>query len=176
MPEGTSRPTLLQYGDLTAEHFAQHPVWVAVHSADYDEPWYDDADEETFRPWDGGLPVKPDEGLFLACAKLVLADGTVLAGFATPAPVATPDGAPDLGLMQPQVFLPDGSRRSFWQGIRPVDSNDHARFYAVLGRDAKDVFPLVFELDKGLASGCTGGEIRGFYYRKDLRGPPEVQL
>ena len=106
----------------------------------------------------------------------MLADGTVLLGFATPAPVATPDDAPDLGLMQPHVFLPDGSRRSFWQGMRPVDSHDHARFYAALGRDAKDVFPIVLRFEEGLASGCTGGEIRGFYYRRDLRSPPEVHL
>jgi hypothetical protein len=27
-----------------------HPVWVSCHSVDYDEPWYDGTNEETFRP------------------------------------------------------------------------------------------------------------------------------
>jgi hypothetical protein len=46
-------PILKQFAALTIEDFAQCPVWIACHVADYDEPWYDDTDEETFRPYGG---------------------------------------------------------------------------------------------------------------------------
>ena len=39
------------------DDFATHPVWVSCHSVDYDEPWYDGTDEETFRPWLSEIPV-----------------------------------------------------------------------------------------------------------------------
>jgi len=38
-----TRPAFLrQFGELTAEDFIQHPVWIAVHGVDDQEPWYDD--------------------------------------------------------------------------------------------------------------------------------------
>ena len=57
-----SPPTLKQFGDLSPLDFDASPVWVQCHIIDYDEPWYDDTDEETFRPWDRALPVDPDNG------------------------------------------------------------------------------------------------------------------
>lgn len=63
------KPILKQFGDLTPADFADHAVWVSVHTLDYDEPWYDDNDEETFRPWTGKLPVAPQDGMFLVRAK-----------------------------------------------------------------------------------------------------------
>lgn len=48
------KPELKQFGDLTHEDFDRHPVWIGCHVADYDELWYEDTDEETFRPWTGG--------------------------------------------------------------------------------------------------------------------------
>jgi hypothetical protein len=36
---------LKQFAALTIEDFAQYPVWIACHVADYDEPWYDDTDD-----------------------------------------------------------------------------------------------------------------------------------
>jgi hypothetical protein len=44
-------PELVQFGALTAKHFARRPVWLGVHTVDYGEPWYDGTDEETFRPF-----------------------------------------------------------------------------------------------------------------------------
>ena len=78
------KPNLKQFGDLTPADFVEHPVWASVHTLDYDEPWYDETDEETFRPWIGELPVSPEDGMFLVRAKLTLADGRVLDGFITP--------------------------------------------------------------------------------------------
>lgn len=94
------KPFLKQFGDLTDRDFAQSPVWVGCHTFDYDEPWYDDTDEETFRPWTAPLPVDPADGMFLVRASFRLADGRELGGFVTP---AAPNDADDLGLIQPHM-------------------------------------------------------------------------
>jgi len=59
MGSASVRTHLKQAGDLVAANFEAHPVWVSCHVVDYDEPWYDDTDEETFRPWLGALPLDP---------------------------------------------------------------------------------------------------------------------
>lgn len=46
-----SKPELKQIGALSLSDFLRHPVWVGVHTRDTDEPWYDETDEETYRPW-----------------------------------------------------------------------------------------------------------------------------
>lgn len=43
------RPLLRQFNDLRPQDFEEHSVWVNCHVIDYDEPWYDDTDAETFR-------------------------------------------------------------------------------------------------------------------------------
>lgn len=48
---------------------------------DYDEPWYDQTNEETFRPWTGSLPVSPAEGMLLVRAVFECADGSRHPGF-----------------------------------------------------------------------------------------------
>lgn len=80
------KPDLKQFGDLTPEDFDSHGVWIGCHSADYDEPWYEDTDEETFRPWTGDLPADASEGMLLVKAMLELRDGSQHSGFLTPAP------------------------------------------------------------------------------------------
>jgi hypothetical protein len=60
-----AKPELKQFGDLTPADFERHPVWIACHWEDEGEPWYDETDEATFRPWTGALPAAPSEGMFL---------------------------------------------------------------------------------------------------------------
>ena len=79
----SERPELVQFGDLTPEHFERHPVWIQCHVVDYEAPWHDDTDEETFRPWSGPLPVDPSDALFLVRATASLSNGTTLRGFLT---------------------------------------------------------------------------------------------
>jgi hypothetical protein len=80
-----TKPELKQFGDLTAADFERHPVWIGCHTADYEEPWYEQTDEETFRPRTGDLPADPSEGMLLVRATIQLRDGTTLPGFVTPA-------------------------------------------------------------------------------------------
>lgn len=167
-------PQLVQFGDLTVAHFAAHPVWIQCHIVDYDQPWYEETDEETFRPWTGELPAGPEEGMLLVAAELTLSDGAALPGFVTP---AFPDAAEDpmlLGTMQPQLFLPSGRRESFWDGRFARSAADRARLYIDLGRAVDDVFPIRFSARPGLTTGLAAGEIEGFYSRTGPSAAPSV--
>jgi hypothetical protein len=106
-----AKPELKQFGDLLPADFDRHAVWINCHFSDYEEPWYEETDEETFRPWNGLLPVSPADGMLLVRAVLVLADGTRFPGFVTPA-----SREEDLGTQQPQIFI--GQRQfGFWGGV-----------------------------------------------------------
>lgn len=152
-------PVLKQFGDLGPSDFEQYPVWVNCHVIDYDEPWYIDTDEETFRPWDGALPVDPADTMFLVSAAFTLADGTVWPGFLTP---QVPSGDPDLGTLQPCVFAPSGEQITFWFGGFDVPAAYIGHVYAMLGKSAAAVFPLTFQARPNLARGMCSGTIPGF--------------
>lgn len=157
-------PLLVQYLDLTAEHFTRHPVWISAHVADTDAPWYDDTDEETFRPWLGALPVGPDDGLFLVRATFTLADGTALPGFLTPQEAPQPAGLE--GLLQAEVFLPGGRREQFWDGLVPLPAERRAalaaQLFADLGKLAGAVFPVRVEAAPGLTRGRAAAVFNEF--------------
>lgn len=152
-----ARPELKQFGDLTPEDFARHPVWIGCHTADYDEPWYDETDEETFRPRSGDLPADPSEGMLLVRATAVLADGSRLPAFLTP-----DFEKGDLGIMQPQVFI-EGRMFSFWGGGVGIPEAGRRDFYRAAARPAEAVFPIRFVADEGLSGGVTEAEVHGFY-------------
>ena len=158
-------PELKQFGDLSPADFDRNPVWVSCHGTDDEEPWYDETNEETFRPWTGALPVSQADGMFLVRALFELRDGTGLKGFVTPAFRET-----DLGVLLPHMFVGERSFR-FWGGMFGVRADERLALYSALGKDADDVFPLRFEAEPGLATGATAGEIKGFY-----RGSREIQV
>ena len=158
----TGHPLLRQFGDLTADDFRLHPVWLHCHVADYDEPWYDETDEETFRPWPGELPADPSVGTLLLRASVVLQDGSRLEGFLSPS-----DGG-DIGIMQPQVFV--GARLfSFWGGMPGVTEDGKRSFYAAVGKAPAAIFPLRVTAEPGLVAGVCTVEVKGFYRTPDLK-------
>lgn len=150
-------PELKQFRDLLQTDFDRHPVWIGCHTADYDEPWYEETDEETFRPWNGPLPAGPSEGMLLVRSMIHLADGTAFPGFVTP---AFDEG--DLGIQQPQVFV-GGRRFGFWGVMVGIPVADRRAFYAALGKLPEAVFPLRFAAAPGLAIGFADGDVAGFY-------------
>ena len=156
-------PLLKQFGDLRPSDFEQHPVWVSCHVIDYDEPWYDQTDEETFRAWTGHLPVDPSETMFLVRATLTATDGTRYSGFVTPQHAG---GPADLATMQPQLFSESGKLIGFWCGMFEPDARTKAQIYSELNTDAKRLFPIRFAADAKLANGQVAGEIPGFCYLK----------
>jgi len=116
-----SKPELRQFGSLTRADFDRCPAWIGCHTFDYDEDWYDDTDEETFRPWDGELPVDPAMGMFLVKSSFELRNGAVYTGFITPQSPPKASGlkslliklglakplVPSLGFLQPYLFFSD---------------------------------------------------------------------
>ena len=164
----TPKPILKRFDDLTPGDFEKHPVWASVHTLDYDEPWHDNTDEETFRPWTGDLPVEPENGMFLVRAKLTLADGCVLDGFVTP---QSESESMSLGAVQPQIFLPSGKRCDFWDGMFKRDPEDRKVLYTELGNNPAAVFPITFRAEKNLANGWLTGSIPGFCWcpEKEVR-------
>src|SRR6266481_7973753 len=125
-----AKPELKQFGNLTSEDFERCAVWIGCHTFDYDEPWYDDTDEETFRPWDSDLPVDASQGMLLVRATIELRDGSRHSGFTTPAL-----NRGDLGTQQPQIFAGD-SRFGFWGGVIGVPVEERQALYAALERKA----------------------------------------
>jgi hypothetical protein len=164
-PYSGPKPLLRQFGDLTPADFERHPVWVNCHGIDYDEPWYEETDEETFRPWLKSTPADPAETMFLVRASLLLADGTKLSGFITPQHPQENEGKPDFGLIQPQLFLPNGKRVPFWFGIMTPPKELMADMYTSLGKTESQVFPLAFTAEEGLALGTVSGTVYGFCSR-----------
>lgn len=165
----TEGPTLRQFGDLTADDFEGNAIWVQCHTVDYDEPWYDKTDEETFRPWAARTPVDPANGMFLLAAQFTLADGTVRSGFITP--VSEEDsthGLMDLGASQP-TLLAEEAQIGFWNGIFELDGSELDRRYDALGRPREGVFPIRFAALPGLTRGVVTGEIPGFCSSPDLQ-------
>lgn len=142
-----SSPVLKQFGDLSPRDFADHRVWVACHVEDYDEPWYEGTDEETFRPWSGPLPVERSEDMLLVSAEARLNDGSAMEGFLTPSPEPQ-----DLGAAQPHLFLGDLAT-GFWGGIAGIPVTLVRTFFDRIERSPEDVFPITFRVHDDLVIG-----------------------
>jgi len=156
------KPELRQFGSLTAEDLERVPVWLACHIADYDEAWYDETDEETFRPYSGSLPMSPGDEMYLVKATATLAGGSTLPGCLTPAT------GNDLGLAQPQVFI-GGRMFAFWGGGAGIPQQERDEFYAALGKDPGAVFPLEFTVAAALVQGGVSLQVDGFYRSPDFK-------
>jgi hypothetical protein len=166
-------PKLKQFGDLEPGDLERHPVWIGCHTADYDKSWYEDTDEETFRPYSGKLPANPAEGMFLVRAIFKLRDGSRCPGFVTPAGEGWDKGNGGrpmfehnhiLGTQQPQMFVGD-RLFGFWGGIVSIPSQAQQELYAALGKRPDAIFPVRFYTDAALTTGIGDGTIEGFYRR-----------
>ena len=156
------KPVLKQYGDLKPQDFEDYPIWVQCHIIDYGENWYDDTDEETFRPWIDQTPVSPDYAMFLIKSELKLNDGEIYMGFITPCLETDHKNENDLGFIQPQIFTKNGERIGFWTGTFPIDQSEIANFFKKMDKTADQIFPILFKSIEGLARGVASGNINGF--------------
>lgn len=184
-----SHPELKQIWDLTASDFERNPVWVGVHTFDVGKSWHQTSNEATYRPWDEELPAKSEKGFILVRAELELRSGGVYPGFfkavsetwdVPPRPglasISARYGGREIalvGVQQPRMFL-DGQQFSFWGGRSGVSSEKRPRFYEILGLTAASIFPIHFRAGKGLATGITSGEVKGFY-KVVSKQPPQIE-
>jgi hypothetical protein len=148
-----------QVYELVPADLAEHPIWEFA----LDEEDVEDQDEATVRPWEGGEPLDPAEGMFVVRASMTLADGTRLLGFLTPS-VRADDS---IATIQPSIVT-DHGQVDFWFGAfaPPAARIDGA--YAILGRDAAAVFPLHYESDVALEGGPVSGVLPGFLHFRSL--------
>ena len=151
------KPELKQFGDLTPADFERCPVWIACHTEDFAEPWFNETDEETFRPWTGALPVGPSDGMSLVRTTFELHDGSRHDGFLTP---AFKEG--DLRILQPHLFV-SGESFGFWGGMAGVRIDQRTAFYEALGKGPEAIFPIRFSTAPNLATGVAAGQVDGFY-------------
>jgi len=179
-------PELRLFVSLTIADFERSPVWIRVRSFDRAAPWYDEANEETFRSWDQNLPFRAERGIALVVASLRFKDGSVHTGFVTPArndwdtqspqskigarsirsasPSARHGGSQlaILGIQQPHIFL--GPKVfGFWGGRLGVSEEVRKDFYHTTGRSPGEIFPIHFDSDSNLSNGILSGVVEGFY-------------
>lgn len=169
-----NEPDLKQFRVLTADDFRRHRVWGACHSFDHEEPWFDNTDEETFRPWSRACPADPSKGMFLVACDATLADGSRLQGFLTPSAERGRQEADALGIVQPHLFLPSGKAVGFWGGLIGIPQGVRSQLYQALDRTPDQVFPMRFAAFADVATGLTEVTVRGFYRLESLRSGAAV--
>jgi hypothetical protein len=175
---------------LLRADFGRYPVWVRVQDYDRERPWYRNSTEQTYRPWDGPLPLQPRSQFHLAlvAASFRLSNGDSYPGYLNP---ATPEwdlplaprkmkdgtyttskqwsarrgGSPlsILAIHRPVIFI--GERAYDFQLRRDLDRRKlHILdVYAAIDKRPGEVFPVTFSADPALFSGIVGGHIDGFY-------------
>lgn len=181
-------PELKQLATLSPEDFARQPVWIGVHNYDSDEPWHEQSDEETFRPWTGQLPFNEQRGSALVATRFALADGSTYGGYCQavrhdwdlpPNPYTMPNGfliTPQswsarhggtklsvLSILSPTVFV-CGRPFGFGLGVPKVRKRKVRQFYSAIQKKPCEVFPVRFAGLPGLANGVTSGTLEGFFY------------
>jgi len=156
------KPLLKKYGQLNMSDFEYCPIWIGCHVTDYNEPWYNETDEETFRPWKGLLPVSPENGVFLLITNFLLADGTVLQGFISPKKQGNSNNL--IQSTQPQILHSTEQQIAFWFGCLVPPDDYINQIYFLLNKSHKEIFPIKFEAKANLSTGITSGTIWGFYY------------
>lgn len=150
---------LKSLGELRESDFVNYPVWVLCHILDYDEPWYDKTDEETYRPWTGKVPVKPRFD-FIGKTTFHFKDGTVYTGFThicnnfdySPVPFS----------LVMAILLNNDQQESFWSGGIERSEQKIREFYLRIGKTAEEIFPIQYSVNKELVKEPVVGEITGF--------------
>lgn len=154
-----SPPTLKQFEELTEADFQQHPVWIGVHGVDDEEAWYDESDEETFRPCSGPFPLDESAALYLVAATATFADGSDLPGFFFLTP-GEPELA-DIGYSQPNV-LAGGKAWSFYAGMFGFRDSYADEFAEATGKQPSSTFPILFHGPDGVSARPLTFRLQGF--------------
>jgi hypothetical protein len=127
--------------ELAEEDFREHGVWYFP---------MDDDDWDIVRPC-----LAECDTTSLVRTTFRGADGTRYSGYVYWCPNN------DIGYIQPNLFLPDGSSMTFWSGIIK------ASWEGVAGEAARLAYPITFESEPLLGNSPMTGQIDGLYYFDD---------
>jgi hypothetical protein len=169
------KPILKQFADLTEKDFNDFPIWVSCHIIDYDEDWYDDTDEETYRPWTETNNDIIRETNCLVKTRLTLFSGDIYSGISSPEITDEQKNENDLGGIQPHIFTRDGELFGFWSGMFQRNNKFLNSFYSAMGKSKDQIFPIKFEAETSQNGMTTSGTINGFLSIKDFdKGTIEI--
>ena len=129
-----------------------------------DEEAGGDQNESTVGPWTEFGPLDPGDRMFVVRADFTLADGSRMQGYFTP----PGRGDAGIGTLQP-IIVTDGGQVRFWCGSSAPGPKRLAESYGLLGKTAKQVFPLRFESDVELAGGPVRNSVPGFLVMEDFQ-------
>jgi hypothetical protein len=149
-----------QIYELTPHDLETFPIW----EFNLDETAGSGQDELTVRPCIASGPLEPADRMFVVRAVFTLADGSMRRGYVTP----PGRGDASVSALQPIIVTDQGQVR-FWCGTSVPGQNRLARNYQLLGKEAKQVFPLLFESEVELAGGPVRGSIPGFLVMEDFQ-------
>ena len=108
--------------------------------------------------------VDPSVGMFHIRAEFQLADGTKMLGYMS----TTSDGDEGLGALQP-VIVTNRGQVFFWYGVIEPDAKELKKRYKILGRTAKQVFPIEVAFNVELAFSPIRATIPGFMVLEDWK-------
>ena len=149
-----------QIYELTPHDLETFPIW----EFKLDEVAESGQDELTVRPCVTAGPLDPADRMFVVRAVFTLADGSMRRGYVTP----PGRGDASVGALQPIIVTDQGQVR-FWCGTSVPGPKRLARSYELLGKEAKQIFPLLFESEVELAGGPVRGSVPGFLVMEDFQ-------
>ncbi len=149
-----------QVYELTLHDLSTFPVW----EFRLDEEGEEGRDESTVRPYTATGPLDSTDRMFVVRAVFTLADGSRMRGYFTP----PGRGDASLGTLQP-IIVTDRGQVRFWCGTAAPGAKRLAHSYALLGKDAKHVFPVLFESEVELVGGLVRGSVPGFLVLEDFQ-------
>jgi hypothetical protein len=178
--------------ELRPADFERHPIWIPVIM-----PGESLTAPAAFAPWRGATPIDPAaEGRGARIrARFRLRDGSEFPGYFSPLREDWRDVSPERYFIGEREHLAPTPRSRwgdaphaivashlpvihvgeerfpFWLPLGFAGKKKKA-FYEALGKTKKNVFPIRFEAEPGLANGIVAGELTGFCDGDVLHGHP----
>jgi len=149
-----------QIYELTAHDLESFPIW----EFKLDETAKGHQDELTVWPCMAAGPLDPANRMFVVRALFTLADGSTMRGYVTP----PGKGEASVGALQP-IIVTDRGQVRFWCGTAAPGPERLTQSYELLGKEAKQVFPLRFESEVELAGGPIRNSVPGFLVMEDFQ-------
>ena len=183
-------PLMKDQALLTESDFDHYPVWVRAQDYDRDEPWFSETTEQTYRPWNGPLPLEPavQFPFVLLAASFRLSCGDTYPGYFQPAteewdtplpPRKMRDGTfakslqwssrrggtplSILAIHSPVVFIQGKAYDFHLRRDLERRKKSVLEFYEAIGKCPTEVFPVEFSADSVFFKGIVSGRLNGFY-------------